>query len=98
MSQEDDLDLLDVDNQDSLKWHSPVRCGTYRTPPILTPRELRAANFVYRFINRQMDRVKAGKPLRLPEPLLSKIKRRTLEQDMGDCGVAQDHGDGPIFI
>lgn len=58
------------------------RCGLFDPPPILTPRELRAAKFVYRFINRQMDRVKAGKSLRLPEPLQSSIKRRALEADL----------------
>lgn len=58
------------------------RCHLFELPPILTPRELRAANFVYRFINRQMDRVKVGKPLRLPEPLQSSIKRRALEADL----------------
>lgn len=58
------------------------RCGLFDQPRILTPRELCAANFVYRFINRQMDRVKSGKPLRLPEPFQSSIKRRALETDL----------------
>lgn len=79
MSQEDDLDFLDL--PEFLTGHSPVRCGTYLFP-MLSGRERRADKFVHRFLRKQYEKIRAGDEIRLPKPLRSRIKRLALETDL----------------